>query len=710
MNTMDDQDNQSNQVEEPSVLDYFRDLLSGKRTAQIRLKPASDRAISPDLSIVSKALPWRSLGALLLALVAQSSFEPSPEREWHIGLVLYLFASILLIWAFLKSEWTPVAPPEELHLPDPGKINTYFLLLAGAFFILGFLAFGGNRFNTTNVILWLFAIACIVRAFWIVSPGSINRIVVQNFFKQPEWMLRIGWEHILFALVMGIAIIFRASMMNAIPPEMISDHAEKLYDVSDVLRGETGIFFPRNSGREAFQMYLIAVTSKLFGTGISFLSMKIGTIICGLLTLPYIYLLGKEIGNRQVGLYAMAFAGIAYWPNVLSRLALRITLYPMFVAITLFYFIRGLRTSNRKDFILAGLALGIGLHTYTAVRILPFVIVLGFALFFINKKFAGSAKTTLFRLLIVAAVALVVFLPLLRFTFDNPEAILYRSLTRVGDLERALPAPAWQIFLQNLWNALIMFGWDNGEVWTVSLPHRPALDIISSALFHLGLVILGIRLMIRRHWVDLFLLLSIPILMLPSIMALAFPAENPSTSRAGGALVPAFIIVGVALESLLRTGNGINFGSTRRVATAGIAVLLFGLASLQNYDLVFHQYYQLFKRSSWNSSEMGRVIQGYANSVGSPETAWLMAYPHWVDARLVAINAGYPTLDIAMTSENLELTKLDQRAKLFLVKPEDVEGLTALQDFYPQGTLQIYDLQVEDHDFMMYFVPPAGGQ
>ena len=38
---------------------------------------------------------------------------------------------------------------------------------------------------------------------------------------------------------------------------------EKLLDVNDVLHGQFSIFFPRNTGREAFQFYLIAATVKL---------------------------------------------------------------------------------------------------------------------------------------------------------------------------------------------------------------------------------------------------------------------------------------------------------------------------------------------------------------------------------------------------------------------------------------------------------------
>ena len=170
---------------------------------------------------------------------------------------------------------------------------------------------------------------------------------------------------------------------------MFSDHAEKLLDISDILNGKYSIFFPRNTGREAIQMYLTATIAIVLKTGLSFISLKLGTTLAGILTLPYIYKLGKEIGNRWVALLAVFLTGIAYWPNVISRVGLRFPLYPLFVAPTFFYLIRGIRTSKRNDFILSGVAFGLSLHGYTAARILPFVVVAAFGVYLIHQAVAG---------------------------------------------------------------------------------------------------------------------------------------------------------------------------------------------------------------------------------------------------------------------------------------------------------------------------------
>ena len=140
-----------------------------------------------------------------------------------------------------------------------------------------------------------------------------------------------------------------------------------------------------------------------------------------------------------------------------------------------------------------------------------------------------------------------------------------------------------------------------------------------------------------------------------------------------------------------------------------MAVVLIAFSASQNYDLVFNQYQSVYELSSWNTSEMGQVISDFADSVGAPDTAWVVAFPHWVDTRLVGINAGYPQRDYAISPENIVDTFAEPRAKLFLVKPDDEDGLHTLQQVYPQGVLQTHDSKVEYHDFYMFFVPPLPG-
>jgi hypothetical protein len=79
-----------------------------------------------------------------------------------------------------------------------------------------------------------------------------------------------------------------------------------------------------------------------------------------------------------------------------------------------------------------------------------------------------------------------------------------------------------------------MFFYSNGSTWVHSIPNRPALDMVSAGLYLLGSIIVFIQYVKYRNWEDLFLLLAVPLLMMPSILSLAFPDENPSLNRTAG--------------------------------------------------------------------------------------------------------------------------------------------------------------------------------
>ena len=331
---------------------------------------------------------------------------------------------------------------------------------------------------------------------------------------------------------------------------MFSDHAEKLLDVYDVLNGDYHVFFVRNTGREFFQFYLTAFVAQIFNTGLSFMSLKIGTALAGFFTLPFIYKLGKEIGNRWVGLIAFFLAGISYWGNLISRVGLRFPLYSLFAAPALYFLIRGLRQKRRNDFIYSGIAIGFGLHGYSPTRFLPFVILAGFILFWLHIKNKGYRFNTFFGLTMIVIISFIIFLPLFKLPLINPEAVSYRALTRLGTAERAISEPLFKVFAQNVLNAETMFFISNGNTWVHSIPFRPALDVISAAFYFIGSIFVLIRFIKLRNWEDLFLLLSVPLLMMPSILSLAFPEENPSLNRTSGAIIPVFIIAAIGFEGI----------------------------------------------------------------------------------------------------------------------------------------------------------------
>ena len=715
-------------MEEPSVLDYVKSKLAFWKQSTLEI-PELPAVAAPaengkELLTVERAhapvhagrlfrFPWLTLAPLALALVAQTLLEP-PNRRVMEAVVLYFLAAVFLVVAYLREEVRPGLPQAGQVLPDELHFRHEGLVVGAALLLFSFLTFGipviqQHDFNLLNTSLWLAGLGYLIWGLMLPRGFSVSKGLagLRQLVTQPSWRISIGRWGLLLLATSAIVLFFRFYRLDSVPVEMVSDHAEKLLDVNDVLNGNLHVFFPRNTGREAFQFYWTALMDIVFGTGITYMSLKLGTVLGGLVTLYYMYRLGVEIGNRWVGLFALLFTGFGYWPNIISRIGLRFPLYPLFVAPLLFYMIRGLRNANRNDFIKAGLWLGVGLHGYTAYRIVPFLVVVGFLIYLFHEQSPAIRKRVALGLILLAVVSFAVFLPLGRYALDDWDMFAQRSLTRLGETERPLPGPIYQIFFGNVWNAITMFFYQNGDVWVHSIPGRPAMDVISAALFFLGSGLALVRYIRRRHWLDLFLLVSIPLLLLPSILSLAFPNENPNLNRTAGAYVPAFLLLAVGLDALLK---GVRANLPGRLGTglaAILALMLLSSSAAVNYDLVFVQYDRQFRASAWNTSEMGAVMRAFDQSAGDGENnAWVLAFPYWVDTRLVAINAGFTTRDAGLPAERLAETLQIPAAKLFLVNPADQEGLSLLLQLYPDGRYWLYDSDTDGKDFYVFTVPP----
>ncbi len=686
----------------------------------------------------------RLLFTLIFILLAQRALEP-PNRSLTTGIVLYLITITWLLWNNYRGEW--VLPEQPVF---EGEESPFFFRKNGlVFFVplcfITFLMFGNFMFTPANLVVWFSTFAVFLYIFW--NPERSVSLLVKirsAWIRFKSAGITISPWTLLFLIVFGFSAYFRFYLLNQVPAEMFSDHAEKLLDVRDVLNGQTSIYFPRNTGREAFQMYLTALIALVFNTGLSFISLKLGTAFCGLITLPFIYLLGKEIANRRVAILAMFFAGIAYWPNVISRVALRFTLYPTFTAPMLYFLFRGLRTRNQNNFILSGLFLGLGLHGYSPYRFVPIVVVIVIILFIIHRQSKEARKSALWGLVIIGLTAFIIFLPLLRYMVSNQTMFNYRMMTRMGQVERDFSEHWVYIFMDNLWKALTMLVWDNGQIWVHSIPFRPALSIVTATFTVIGVVLLvdryitvpellvfativdnkeldgspkslensqilkvGCQSVKEKSWLDITLLVLIPLLMMPSILSLAFPEENPSLNRTSGAIVVVFIIAAMAFDGMLTMLKSSKLAPGGKWIAWVISFILITWSANQDYDLVFNQYAQQFNTNAWNTSELGAVIRQFADSSGAEDSAWVIPFPHWVDTRLVGIRAGFPERDYALWPENIVDTVKDPRAKLYLVKPEDTDSIELLRMYYPNGVLRLYESQVEGRDFYMYSIPPV---
>lgn len=697
------------------IVDEKRELVSQEKTTAVSHPSSAESAqayLIPGQKAAIGLFPWRAGIGLLTAMVGQWELAP-PNRSPRTGILLLLICTCFVIWAFLKKEWRCTAKPDISLSKDALTFDIKSFGIGILFALIVFFTSGGNRFSLVNLLFLILSLIFLFRAFWMKQPSNQKRISnLLSSIKSGEWQFSISRWFILFVAATVLVVFFRLNNLVSLPVEMVSDHAEKYLDVFDILNGQTKIFFPRNGGREALQFYLITSLLLFFNAKVNFLTLKISTTLIGLLALPIFYLLGKEIGSRRVGYLVFIFAGTAYWMNVISRAGMRLPFYVLFTAATLYFLIKGFNTSNRNYFLICGLFLGLGMYGYSANRILPIVLIVAIALFLVHSQSKGYRRQVVIQSGLLFLIALVVYTPLLRYSIQDPAGYSSRVFSRLGTSGAIPVGELLSTFFTNTFDALSMFSWSAGVVWVTSIPEYPALGIVSGAFFYIGALLILLRYIYKRRWLDIFILISIPLLMLPSILSLAFPGENPNLYRTGGAAVPAFLLIGLAFEGLMTSlEERIVFPWGSRVAWGTFAAL-FILSAALNYDLVFNKYHEQYRLSAQNTSELGEVIHGFIDTGGSPESAWVMGFPHWVDTRLVSITAGYPHTELALFSDQVKDTLEKPAPKLFIVHPEDKTSIDMLPQIYDNGWFQRYNSAIEAKDFLLFFVPrdEAGGQ
>lgn len=726
--------------QEPSLLDFLEDRLNIRRilrrqpprirfpSAEIHVqteessrKSLTDEVttyeeLSPEVeegfaksepSLPPSALPWRILLAVFFALIAQIRLEP-PTQDAITGIIFYAAATGLMVWSLAKQNWLLPAVKTERARPIGLQVRALPLFVFLLFFFASFIAFSDNRFSVLNVALWLATLVFGLLAFWEREKRPAMFLRFRNFLvekKKECGQIKTFIFPFLVLASFALSAWFHIYNLDSVPLNMTSDHTEKLLDIYDVLNGNPHIFFMNNGGREPIHFYLSAMLVKLFGVSLNFSVLKISMSLAFLISLFYVYRLGKEAGTRWTGLIFMTLLGFSSWMNIISRVGLRVVLAPVFVAPVMFYFFRGLRTSRRNDFVLAGILSGLGLLGYSAFRLMPLVIGAGVLIFWLYRRKSQAARKVGWALGLMALFALVLVLPLLRVFLDFPEVLSYRTLSRLTSAEVPLQGGALVIFLSNFWKCLVMPFWKDGNTWVISVMDRPGLDVVSAAFFFVGLLLSFWRWLRFHSWRDLLLILSIPLLMLPSSLALAFPGENPSLSRAGGAAIPIFLMTAIALESLLASLWRSVGGKVGKSAVVALGLVLVGVSAAQNYEIALKQYPAEYVKNTWNTTQMGNVAADFIADGGDPANVWVVGVPHWVDTRLVAISAGYIGRDYAIWPDDLADTRMRVGEKLFLVKADDIASLNLLHALYPAGDASLNTNEVEGRDFFAFFVP-----
>ena len=306
----------------------------------------------------------------------------------------------------------------------------------------------------------------------------------------------------------------------------------------------------------------------------------------------------RRMFDHWVALVATLLLGVSGWHMTYSRVGWHCILVPLFEALTFYLLLRALESKRVRDYLLAGVALGLSLYTYDAGKTIPLSVAVFLVYLLIRNRSLILTRLWLFAAYGVAA--LVAFAPLGWYIHNNWNSYIGRSRALwIGHQIEA--AGSWAPFWHNIGDGLLIFNFRaHGDDFFI---REPLLDVPVAVFFVLGLAYSLTRLKRPEH----FLLLTMLVLSLVN----GFLSE-PNGNRALGAVLPVTAYAALFLVVAWRWFRQ-AFPPLASYSSLGLVAVLV----LSAYG-TFHSYLGPDRRVQWGfypeATRVGRYVKTIADN------------------------------------------------------------------------------------------------
>ena len=498
----------------------------------------------------------------------------------------------------------------------------------------------------------------------------------------------------LLFVILLLAAAFRFYQLNLYPNGCQSDECNNGLDALKWLGGAPYTpYAETNEGQATLFTYLIALSFRLFGVGVW--QMRLVSAVVGVLTVAAFYLLARQLTGRRAALAVTAALAASRWHITFSRIVYELIMQPLVMIVLVGLMLAALRTGKRWQWALAGVALAVGMNTYTAFRIVPFVVAAFLAFWLardavrtlaVRRRGDASAAQTLRGDVQGAAVmaggAALAVLPLGVYIVRNWSVFTgrIRHISILPDVERL---QSWQPVLDNLKKTLYMFNWRGDQAALNNLPGAPMLDTVIAVLFVLGLAYVLWYALRLRSWPVLAVLWFVGIL---SLGVLSVAHEAPSARRTIGLIPLIYLLAAGVLQQFFLAWDRAWRGMGRSLFNVAVGAVVVGMM-ISNARLYFHVQAQepsVWSAYSPNESAVGRYVSEL------PAGAQVLITPqfqHHSAVRLIGGDHPYRALN-PVDDVPFRSTLPAGQELVYVLEPVDQPLLALLKQIYPKGQEQ----------------------
>jgi 4-amino-4-deoxy-L-arabinose transferase-like glycosyltransferase len=387
-----------------------------------------------------------------------------------------------------------------------------------------------------------------LRQSWVVIPWLVGIGIWAAYFsfdrveqlQLPSGSIRFDYGLLLFVLLAAAAV--RLYRVNDFP---LGANVDEIFTLNNSLLllekpfdpfGQTPLI--SEGWVETPNLYLYFNLFILKVAGVSYWSMKLLSVIPGVIASGGVYLIAQVVSEKRVAFCTALLFSFAYWPVRLSRYGWDASFMVMSFSLAIWLLLLALQRGRPLYAYLSGMMAGLGLYGYLGARVCLASLI---AFFLIESIYRRRAILKQLIAFVVGSAA--VSFPLFCYYFLKPAAFWIR--TKELSVLNGLDPLA--VVLKNIWRHALMFHVTGATFARDNFPGLPAMDPLTGFLFIVGIVI-AIR---HRH--DTFTRL-VACAFLFNFAGGVFSTSQegpPYIYRTAAVMIPAFLIMGMGVQWLM---------------------------------------------------------------------------------------------------------------------------------------------------------------
>jgi 4-amino-4-deoxy-L-arabinose transferase-like glycosyltransferase len=319
-------------------------------------------------------------------------------------------------------------------------------------------------------------------------------------------------------------------------------------------------------------LYFNLLILKLFG--VSYWSMKLLSVIPGVIACGAVFLISRLVFDARIALWTALLFTFAHWPVRLSRYGWDVSFMVMAFSLSIWLLLLAIQRGRPLYAYFAGTTAGLCLYSYLASRIC----LLSLLGFLVLEWILSRSRWILRHGIAFAIGATMVVYPLLIYYLSKAGALWVRT----AELSVFNSEHPFAVIMNNVWRHALMFFTLGGTYARDNFPGLAMMDPLTGLLFIAGLVAL-----VRSMNTSFARLLGCTFVLNFAAGVFSISQEGaPYVYRTAAVMIPAFLIVGLGLQWLMQQLESrlkVDLSDWKVQALSGSALLLTIILNLYLY-------------------------------------------------------------------------------------------------------------------------------